>query len=230
VLSEPKSWLDVPGPHGKRAEGWQGRHPGYRIVDSRGRQLLVVPDVSMPRWSPDGRWLAVSKWSKDLPYELALVEVHTGRLILIPKVQYLDHCAWSPDSRKLGFVGRSFPSGDHVCVGWLSVPDTAVHVVARDLYREFECTEMAWSEDSRRFVALMHRENEHDDVRVTDLWLFDLGTGMCRLTATPRLEESGVSWLDDRRVMFQSEAVDRDSTKSGTGTVLELPALGKPHR
>jgi Tol biopolymer transport system component len=186
--------------------------------------------MSLPRWSPDGRWLAVSKWSHDLPYELALVEVRTGKVIPIPKVQYLDHCAWSPDSRKLAFVGRSFPSGDHMMAGWLSVPDTSAHMVAQGLNLAFECTELAWSADSRRFVALMHRESEHDDLRVTDLWLFGLAPGFCRLTATPRVEESSVSWLDDRRVIFRTEPSSDDTTRSGLGTVLELPALSKTKR
>jgi len=39
----------------------------------------------------------------------------------------------------------------------------------------------------RAFAALMHREYEHDEVRVTDLWLFGLTTRACRLTATPRV-------------------------------------------
>src|SRR5262245_21937458 len=63
VLAEPADWLHVAGPRGERAEAWQGRRPGYRVYDGRGRLLHVLPDVSLPRWSPDGRWLAVSSWS-----------------------------------------------------------------------------------------------------------------------------------------------------------------------
>ncbi|HET7252020.1 MAG TPA: hypothetical protein VFI79_19415 [Gemmatimonadales bacterium] len=230
VLAEPKNWLDVPGPHGERAEGWQGRRPGYRVYDGRGQLLHVLPDVSEPRWSPDGRWLAVSKWSRELPYQLALVEVRSGRVILIPRVPSLELCAWSPDSRKLAFVGRASPSGDRLAAGWLSVPDTLVHMVAPDLNWAFECIEIAWSADSRRFVALMHRENEDDDVRVTDLWLFGLMPGACRLTATPAIEESNVSWLDERHVIFRTEASSEAGPQSGAGTVLELPALARSRR
>lgn len=229
VLSEPKNWLDVPGPRGERVQGWEGRRHGYRIVDSQGRLLQAVPDVSMPRWSPDGRWLAVSRWSPSLPYELALVEVRTGRVIPFPQAGYLDEWAWSPDSRRLAFAGRS-NWGDPAKVGWLSVPDTSIHMVAQDLNSAFECVEMAWSADSRRFVAVMHRENEDDDVRVTDLWLFELTPGVCRLTATPAVEESNVSWLDDRQVIFRTESSVSDSAESGYGTVLVLPALAKSLR
>lgn len=229
VLAEPENWLNVPGPHGERAEGWQGRRPGYRIVDSQGQLIQTVPDVSLPRWSPDGHWLAVSRWSRSLPYQLAFVEVRTGRVIPIPQVEYLDQCAWSPDSRKLAFVGRSY-SGDHASVGWLSVPDTSVHFDVQDLNGAFECLEMAWSADSRRFVALMHREYEHDDVRVTDLWLFGLTAGACRLTTTPVVEESSVSWLDDRQVIFQAEPSDTGVAQSGFGTVMALPTLAKSPR
>ena len=229
VLAEPKNWLDVPGPRGERAEGWQGRRPGYRVFDGRGQLLHVLPDVSLPRWSPDGRWLAVSRWSPELPYQLALVEVRTGRVIPIPQVKSLDDCAWSPDSRKLAFVAR-YPSGDSLSAGWLAVLDSSVHVMAQDLNYAFECTGLAWSADSRRFVALMHRENEDDDVRVTDLWLFGLEPGTCRLTATPGVEKSNVSWLDDRRIIFQIERSDGDVAPRGPGTVLELTALAKSPR
>ena len=226
VLAEPKDWLEVSGPHGERAEGWQGRRPGYRVFDGRGRLLHSLPGVSLAKWSPDGRWLAVSRWSPELSYQLALVEVRTGRVIPIRQVEYLEECAWSPDCRKLAFVGRS---GDRASAGWLSVSDTSVHVVAPNLNDEFECIEMAWSADSRRFVALMHREYEHDDVRVTDLWLFGLTPGICRLTATPIVEESNVSWLDDRHVIFRVESSD-DAERSGFGIVLDVPVLAKTQR
>jgi hypothetical protein len=230
VLTEPKDWLHVPGPHGERAEGWRGRHPGYHIFDGQGRSLLVLPDMSEPRWSPDGRWLAVSKWSREMPYQLALVEVRSGKVVSIPRAQKIDECSWSPDSHKLAFIGRSLASGDHLKAGWLSVSDTTVHVVATDLNYAFECVEMAWSADSKRFVALMHREYEHDDVRVTDLWLFGLTPGACRLTATPAIEESDVGWLDDRHVIFHTQPADGDGAQSSIGMVLELPAVTKSPR
>jgi Tol biopolymer transport system component len=179
----------------------------------------VLHNVYLPRWSPDGRWLAVRHGSRGL----ALVDVGTGVVIPIPQVGHLvENCAWSPDSRKLAFVARSSPSGEFPSAGWLSVPDTSVHVVARDLNYEFECTELAWSADSRRFVALMYREHEHGDVPGSaDLWLFGLKPGVCRLTATPGIEESSVGWLDERRVIFRW---DDDESQGGFGTVLELPA------
>jgi len=228
VLAEPGNWLDVPGPHGEKAEGWRGRQPGYRIIDGRGRLLHAVPHVSMPRWSPDGRWLAVSHWSsREQPYQLALVRVSTGEVISIPNVEHLEVCAWSPDSRKLSFIGMS---GDSQAAGWLSVPDTTVHVVARGLNFAFECLEMAWSADSHRFVAIMHREYEHDDVRVTDLWLFGLQPGVCRLTATPTVEESNVSWLDSCRVIFSIDPTGEEPGAVGSRTVLELLKPGDSPR
>ena len=232
VLAEPKNWRDAAGPHGERAVFWQesSKRHGYRILDRRGRLLHVLHHVSLPRWSPDGRWLAVSHWSRRLPYQLALVEVGTGKVIPISKVEHLQQCAWSPDSRKLAFVSRSYPSGEFSSVGWVSVPDTSVQVIARDFNYAFECTELAWSADTHRFVALMRREYEHDDVRVTDLWLFGLKHGACRLTATPGVVESNVGWLDDRRVIFRPELWDDDEAQSGFGTVLELPTLAKPPR
>src|SRR5262249_34071856 len=45
VLAEPENWLNVPGPHGERAEGWQGRRPGYRVFDSQQHLLYSIPNV-----------------------------------------------------------------------------------------------------------------------------------------------------------------------------------------
>jgi hypothetical protein len=232
VLAEPENWRDAPGPHGERAVFWQEttKLHGYRILDRRGRLLHVLHSVSLPRWSPDGRWLAVSHWSRELPYQLALVEIGTGVVIRIPQVEHLEDCAWSPDSRKLAFVALSYRSGEPPSVGWISLPDTSVHVVAPDFNSAFECMELAWSADSRRFVAFMYREYEHEDMPVTELWLFGLKPGVCRLTATPRIEESSVGWLDDRRVIFHSEGSNDDEVQSGLGTVLELPALANSPR
>jgi Tol biopolymer transport system component len=232
VLVEPVNWRDVPGPHGERAVFWQetGTRHGYRILDRRGHELHKLEHLSMPRWSPDGRWLAVSHWTRRMPYQLALIEVTTGKVIPIPQVEYLGECAWSPDSRRLAFVAQSYTGVDSSSVGWIAVPDTSAHVVVRGFNTAFECEELAWSADSRRFVALMHREYEHDDVRVTDLWLFGLAPGVCRLTATPGVEEWNVGWLDDRRVIFLPQRWDDDEALSGFGTVLELPALAKSPR
>ena len=232
VLAEPENWRDVPGPRGERAVMWQEtpRNHGYQILDRQGRLLHKLSHVNLPRWSPDGRWLAVSHWSSELPYQLALIEVGTGKVIPIGKGEYVGDCAWSPDSRKLAFVAYPYTSGSLPSVGWLSVPDTSIHVMADNFNSAFECMGLAWSADSRRFVALMHREYEHDDVRVTDLWLFGLKPGVCRLTATSRVEESNIGWLDDRRVIFQPEDLNDDVAQSGFGTVLELPALEKSPR
>jgi len=50
------------------------KYHGYQILDRQGRLLHKPASVSMPRWSPDGGWPAVSRWSRELPYQLALVE------------------------------------------------------------------------------------------------------------------------------------------------------------
>ncbi len=65
-------------------------------------------------------------------------------------------------------------------------------------------------------------------VRVTDLWLFGLTPGACRLTSTPNIEKSDVSWLDDRHMIFRTEPAEGDTASSGLGTVLEMPPIARP--
>ena len=77
----------------------------------------------------------------------------------------------------------------------------AVAGIDEDPYVEYG--QFAWAPESRRFVVDRHAEYEHDDsVYSSDLWLYDLEGPRCRLTTTPRNDEDGVGWIDERSIRF----------------------------
>jgi Tol biopolymer transport system component len=97
-----------------------GRHV-VAVRDGRGRNTLVMLDLRTSRWhdiappqpgvqwtaprfSPDGRLIAVSRWSAGGYYDVVVVDT-TGRLVLrVTRDRAVDHApAWSPDGRWLLF-------------------------------------------------------------------------------------------------------------------------------
>jgi Tol biopolymer transport system component len=176
----------------------------------------------MPRFSPDGRWIACTQWlSRTRPYNLALVDVRTGATRIIGRVGQIEDYAWSPDSKRLAFTSISDSSWRWV-VGWVDVSRGAAHVLATDDDPNVEYSECEWAPDSRRFVVNRQREDEHDDsVRAFDLWLFDVDGRPCRLTHTPRREEDFPGWIDGRHIRYESSDKD-DDTGDRRRYVIEL--------
>ncbi|KPJ84264.1 MAG: hypothetical protein AMS19_01320 [Gemmatimonas sp. SG8_23] len=68
---------------------------------------LVAPDPEVhwafPRWSPDGRWIAASRWSPGARHDVVLLDAGTGEVVeLVTDDRALDLApAWSPDGRWL---------------------------------------------------------------------------------------------------------------------------------
>ncbi len=179
----------------------------------------------MPRWSPDGKWIAFNGWqSRERPYRLRLVDPVSGIVRQIDAIDQIEDYAWSPNATKLAFTAmRTLPFRWEI--GWVEVADGSVHVAGSDEDVYVEYGQLAWAPDGRRFVVDRHAENEHDDsVYSSDLWLYDLGGHRCRLTTTPREEEEDAGWIDDHAVRFTllDETASADTITS-IHRVIELP-------
>ena len=81
----------------------------------------------------------------------------------------------------------------------------------------------------RRWRGITREEMLADPDAVPAL-MAGLERGACRLTTTPVVEETNVSWLDDRHVIFRTDSPNNDAAQSALGTVLELPGLQKSPR
>jgi tricorn protease len=74
----------------------------------------AAPHVVLTGWdspafsySPDGRWIAISRQDDDFNEDVWLVELETGQLTNVSQHPDTDRApAWSPDGRKLAFVSK----------------------------------------------------------------------------------------------------------------------------
>lgn len=85
-----------------------GTNALVRVDLPEGRvSLLVAPDLdvhwALPRISPDGRWIAVTRWEPDAFHDLVILDARSGRIVdRVTRDRALDLAAsWSPDSRWL---------------------------------------------------------------------------------------------------------------------------------
>jgi Tol biopolymer transport system component len=156
----------------------------------------------MPRWSPDGKWIAFNGWqSRERPWTLRIVDPVTGDVRQIDAIDHIEDYEWSPDGKKLGFTAmRTQPFRWEI--GWVDVPEGTAHIAGID-EGPGEYGQFAWAPDGLEFVVNRYVEDEHDDsVRSSDFWLYDLKGHRCRLTNTPKIDEEGVGWIDDRSIRF----------------------------
>lgn len=107
--------LDHPHPHpedpdGDRIVAVQERGGTNRLVlvslDSGSVTPLTEyrPDVhwAYPRWSPDGRWIAVGRWQTGAYYDVVLLDARGEVVAEVTRDRAVDQApAWSPDGRWL---------------------------------------------------------------------------------------------------------------------------------
>jgi Tol biopolymer transport system component len=116
------------------------------IVDPAGSPITTLGDTptsdSEPRWSPDGRRLAVSAYGGPGNDDVALIDPATGRFRRLTDSPGYEHSpAWSPDGRRIAYV-----------------KDGAVHVMRADgsadraVTRGRKDAAPAWSPDGRRLT------------------------------------------------------------------------------
>lgn len=224
LLGAPEHPNDAPGPGSLRAEVRTDSHhlPFIHIVDTAKGTSRVLCSGYMPRFSPDGRWIACG--TSTTPHVLAIVGVRDGAFHMFERVGNIEDFAWSPDSKRLAFTSMATSSG-RWSIGWIDFARDSVQVLATDDYIYAEFYDCEWAPDGRRFVVDRRCEYEHDDsVNADDLWLFDIDGKPCRLTRTPRREKDLAGWVDNRRIRFQ---LSENGDGAGGLYVIEL---GRPAR
>ncbi len=114
-------------PDGKTIAFRSERNRGgiYLISTSGGDSRLLAPEGSRPRYSPDGRWIAY--WTgppnfgakPETAYKMFIVPSGGGAPRQIrPDIAPASYPTWSPDGKKLLFVGRD-DFGDAASTEWL---------------------------------------------------------------------------------------------------------------
>jgi len=222
LLGAPRDLNNAPGPGALRAVVRHQR-PSIFVVDTLAGTERYLCGGSMPRFSPDGRWIACDRWrSHEHPYVLGIADARTGTVHDFERVGQIEEYAWSPDSRRLAYASYSN-------IGWIDVASGTVHVLANDpAPHGADWSDLEWAPDSRRFLGRRHLEYEHDDnVYATDLWLFDVKGQTCRLTNTPKVDEDSPGWIDDRHIRYESSEDSDDPVLQGRRYVVELASRGR---
>lgn len=208
MLAEPKDPTNAPGPGSLRllsVKTPQHTRDVYLLDQRTGDSTLVAKHGTMPRFSPDGRYVAYSLWkSIDRPWNLVIYDRRSGRRIepaLRGCVAY--YWRWSPDGRWLAVQDNPCKRGRcRLCL--VSVPSGTVHCIdSLDVFADYE---FGWSPNSKNLAVVRpERVDPHsEEPTVADLWIFsDLGRARCVLEATPEYVEREPMWVSNSTLLVE---------------------------
>lgn len=180
-LRDPENPNNAPGPDSLSVVIKIDKlHHGHMYIENRktGAQREVLPGF-LPRWSPDGTWIACMVWkSPDCNSALRLIGVQTGDSLAPGVPCRVESYRWSPDGRSLA-VATLLPHSDKSALYWVQIPSGRARLL--DTLTVFsEYLDLTWSPDSRALVATRVTATEIEgEVTASDLWLFDSSGARC---------------------------------------------------
>jgi len=165
------------------------------IMGTPQQYLYLLP----PRWSPDGRIIAVGtdgEYYQSGEAKILLLGVQGGveSKIIHSRSKKVSEISWSPDGRYLAYVLSGNPGVR---------PDAPIdkRLFLLDIRTQnvitFNHTSPTWSPDGR-FLAFM----EHDDRAGINwkVWIYEVNTGRKQLLLVSRGDLSKLEWMPDGRL------------------------------
>jgi len=181
---------------------WVPLLPKSRLQPANARGNGEARHVAIPRWSPDGKFIAVPvKAGKESRIAIIDIAAKTERSFQIPEAPNIANCAWSPDSSRIAYitfdsqVGTVGADGENVVeFDAINVdPDKQTLIIVPPL--------VAWSPDGKRLAFWQCLGNKPVS------GMIDLASRK----STP-IEESAVihsgSFLPDSTWVYTSTAID----------------------
>lgn len=147
---------------------------------------------SSPRWSPDGRLLAVTAGTRGQDTAVFVIDVETGARSVIGGSDefFSGQLAWAPDGRRIAFAGGC---GDHPAIG---VYELATGAITWAWEPGLDAHHPVWAPDGAALACLVDAEGEtglcHIDLRTGEVTEYSIGPGnhYC-----PRFAPDGASLL-----------------------------------
>ena len=181
-------------------------------------------EAGSPKWSPDGKYLAILSDRADETDQVWLLDRRGGDAQQITKLpQGVNSFDWSPDSKQMLLVVEDATPADldkeelpnprpwvidrlqfkEDYVGYLDRHRTHVHIldvgsgeVRQVTQGDYDDDEPAWSPDGSKVVFVSNRTEDPDGNRNTDLWLVDVDveTGEPEKITTSNTADASPAW------------------------------------
>jgi len=232
LLTEPEDPTNAPGPGSFRLLSVKAPEHTRAVVllDQRtGDSTVLAKSGTMPRFSPDGRFVAFSLWkSRERPWNLVILDRKTGRLIEPPLGGRVSaYKRWSPDGKWLAI--QSNPSSRGRCrLGLVAVPSGSVRWAdSLDVFADYE---FGWSPNSRNLaVARPERVDQHaEEILSADLWIIsDRGRVRCLLDSTSDYVARDPKWVTDSTLLVEKGQPGDDPEAAAARVLLQIRG-GRP--
>jgi len=131
-----------------------------------------------PRWSPDGRHLAVTTGVRGQDTAIVVIDAETGATSWVGGSDefFAGRLAWSPDGRRLAFSGGP---GDHPAIGVYELATGSITWAWED--HHVDAHHPAWAPDGAALAFLVDAEGEtglcHVDLRDGHFTEYSIGPG-----------------------------------------------------
>jgi Tol biopolymer transport system component len=183
---------------------------------------FTADDLELPRWSPDGKWIAFSAKVSGRPYRIFVVPSSGGSPREVSAgTDSQGAPTWSPDSKWLVYGNVNCQETGTCAIHKIDFSTGLVHNVPGS---EGLCT-ARWSPDGRFIAALLPEKQQ--------VLVFNEASMRWRKLAD-EVNGNDLSWSSDSRYLFASEPsgnrprILRVSVKDGTvDTAVDLSSFAK---
>lgn len=219
----------VPGPDSLVARVHIENHrPQLKLHDLRTGDvtLLIEGNASLPRWSPDGRYVSCMVWKSQAQHgEFTVVEVASRSVIADPELRASGSWSkWSPDGSMIAVTGGIYGKPKQLLYT-VAVPSGAVTVL--DTLQLVAGYDFSWSPDSRWLAFTKpSRLDRMEEPEAADLWIAESASGrVWPLLATSEWIEANPLWTTNEALLVDRTSWDGSERGVTKSVVVELKRL-----
>ncbi len=184
----------------------EDHRPHLELQDLRTGEAVPLIDgnASLPKWSPDGKYISCVLWKSAAEYhELVVLELASRQIVIDPPLPVAGSWSkWSPDGEALAVNGGIYGQPLQLLyVVW--VPSGEVSVL--DTLKVVADYDYSWSPDGRwlAFTKPMALDSMGEDPTAADLWIAEPATGgVWPLLETQEWIEQNPLWITNQTILI----------------------------